>query len=50
MLTSVQRALEDKVDIYQNAIGLAVLFGVARPKVAILAAHARRATRSVAAA
>ena len=35
---NIAPALEDKVDIVQNAIDLAVSLGVARPKVAILAA------------
>jgi phosphate acetyltransferase len=35
---NIAPALEDKVDICQNAIDLAVLLGVERPKVAILAA------------
>jgi len=35
---NIAPALEDKVDICQNAIDLAVSLGVARPKVAILAA------------
>ena len=35
---NIAPTLEDKVDICQNAIDLAVSFGVARPKVAILAA------------
>jgi phosphate acetyltransferase len=35
---SIAPTLEDKVDICQNAIDLAVSFGIARPKVAILAA------------
>ena len=35
---SIAPTLEDKVDICQNAIDLAVSLGVARPKVAILAA------------
>jgi phosphotransacetylase len=35
---NIAPALEDKVDIVQNAIDLALTFGVERPKVAILAA------------
>jgi phosphate acetyltransferase len=35
---NIAPALEDKVDICQNAIDLAIALGVARPKVAILAA------------
>ncbi|MCC7156728.1 MAG: bifunctional enoyl-CoA hydratase/phosphate acetyltransferase [Bryobacterales bacterium] len=35
---NIAPALEDKVDICQNAIDLAVILGVAKPKVAILAA------------
>src|SRR5439155_1959822 len=35
---NIAPALEDKVDICQNAIDLAITLGVARPKVAILAA------------
>jgi len=35
---NIAPSLDDKVDICQNAIDLAVSFGVARPKVAILAA------------
>ena len=35
---NIAPALEDKVDICQNAIDLAISLGVARPKVAILAA------------
>src|SRR5204862_7261274 len=35
---NIAPALEDKADIVQNAIDLAISFGVTRPKVAILAA------------
>jgi phosphotransacetylase len=35
---NIAPALEDKVDICQNAIDLAITLGLARPKVAILAA------------
>ena len=35
---NIAPALEDKVDIYQNAIDLAISLGLERPKVAILAA------------
>ena len=37
-IRAIAPTLEDKVDILQNAIDLAVSLGVAKPKVAILAA------------
>jgi phosphotransacetylase len=39
---NIAPALEDKVDICQNAIDLAISLGLDTPKVAMLAAHARR--------